>query len=115
MFKVFNLLNGSLSRFTFVNVSTNVKQYNAFYNSITKMMFICFEVRCDKISTAQTMVIFNDNAHTPDAEYEFPVSAWDITGTQRLSYGYTSGKDIRIYTPPCSGFCAYGMLFYHCQ
>ena len=108
-------INNSLEKFTFVNVSSYVYAYNAFYNSITKMMFICFEVSIENVTTAQEVVIFNDHVHTPDANYKFPLSAWDGTGTQKLSYGYTSGKDIKIYVPPCSNFNAYGMLFYHCQ
>lgn len=80
------------------------------------MMFISFEVNYGNVATEQSITIFNDHAHTPDTNYSFPVSAWDsLTGTQVLSYGYASGKDIRIYAPPCSDFNAYGILFYHCQ
>ena len=80
------------------------------------MMFICFEVSITNVTTSQEIVIFNDHVHTPDARYNFPVTAWDGgTGMQKLSYGYTNGKDIKIYTPQCSNFTAYGILFYHCQ
>ena len=93
-----------------------MKNYTAFYNSITKMMFVSFNVNLGHRATASTVAILNDHAHTIDGNaYMFPVSAWDgATGNIVLSYGYISGQDIKIYVPPCSDFNAYGMLFYHC-
>ena len=110
------VLNNSLTQFTFVNVVSGMRNYTAFYNSITKMMFVSFNVQLGNRATASEVAILNDHAHTIDGNaYMFPVSAWDgVTGNIVLSYGYISGQDIKIYVPPCGIFSAYGMLFYHC-
>lgn len=94
-----------------------MQNYTAFYNTITKMMFICFYVNLGNRVTADSIAVLNDHAHIIDGNaYVFPLSAWDAaTGKAVLSYGYISGQDIRIYVPPCSEFIAYGMLFYHCK
>ena len=113
---MFFLINNSLTQFTFVNVVSGMRNYTAFYNSITKMMFVSFDVQLGNRATASEVAILNDHAHTIDGNaYMFPVSAWNgATGNIVLSYGYISGQDIKIYVPPCNIFSAYGMLFYHC-
>lgn len=115
--KSISAINNSLTQFTFVNVISGMKNYTAFYNSITKMMFVCFNISLGHRATASTVAILNDHAHTIDGNaYMFPVSAWNgATGNIVLSYGYISGQDINIYVPVCSDFNAYGMLFYHCK
>lgn len=115
--KSISALNNSLTQFTFVNVVSGMRNYTAFYNSITKMMFVSFNVQLGNRTTASAVAILNDHAHTIDSNaYMFPVSAWDsATGNIVLSYGYISGQDINIYVPPCNSFSAYGMLFYHCK
>ena len=115
--KSISAINNSLTQFTFVNVISGMKNYTAFYNSITKMMFVCFDISLGHRATASTVAILNDHAHTIDGNaYMFPVSAWNgATGNIVLSYGYISGQDINIYVPVCSDFNAYGMLFYHCK
>ena len=117
MDKSISALNNSLTQFTFVNVVSGMKNDTAFYNSITKMMFVSFNVQLGNRTTASAVAILNDHAHTIDSNaYMFPVSAWDsATGNIVLSYGYISGQDINIYVPPCNSFSAYGMLFYHCK
>ena len=114
---MFFLINNSLTQFTFVNVVSGMRNYTAFYNSITKMMFVSFDVQLGNRATASEVAILNDHAHTIDGNaYMFPVSAWDgVTGNIVLSYGYISGQDIKIYVPPCGDFSAYGILFYHCK
>lgn len=116
MDKSISAINDSLTQFTFVNVVSGMRNYTAFYNSITKMMFVSFNVQLGNRATASEVAILNDHAHTIDGNaYMFPVSAWDgVTGNIVLSYGYISGQDIKIYVPPCGIFSAYGMLFYHC-
>lgn len=117
MDKSISAIKSSLTQFTFVNIVSGMRNYTAFYNSITKMMFVSFNVNLGHRATASTVAILNDHAHTIDGNaYMFPVSAWDgATGNIVLSYGYISGQDIKIYVPPCSDFNAYGMLFYHCK
>ena len=117
MDKSISAINNSLTQFTFVNVVSGMRNYTAFYNSITKMMFVSFDVQLGNRATASEVAILNDHAHTIDGNaYMFPVSAWDgVTGNIVLSYGYISGQDIKIYVPPCGDFSAYGILFYHCK
>lgn len=117
MDKSISAINNSLTQFTFVNVVSGMRNYTAFYNSITKMMFVSFNVQLGNRATASEVAILNDHAHTIDGNaYMFPVSAWDgVTGNIVLSYGYISGQDIKIYVPPCGDFSAYGILFYHCK
>ena len=114
--KSISAINNSLTQFAFINVVSGMRNYTAFYNSITKMMFVSFDVQLGNRATASEVAILNDHAHTIDGNaYMFPVSAWDgATGNIVLSYGYISGQDIKIYVPPCNIFSAYGMLFYHC-
>lgn len=110
-------LNNALTPFTFTNVASGTQNIMAFYNSITKMMFVSFNYNIARVNEPTSLVILNDNAHTIDTDkYRFPVSAWDgTTGNIVLSYGYVSGQNICIYAPPCNEFNAYAAFFYHCK
>lgn len=110
-------LNNALTPFTFTNVASGTQNIMAFYNSITKMMFVSFDYNIARVNEPTSLVILNDNAHTIDTDkYRFPVSAWDgTTGNIVLSYGYVSGQNICIYAPPCNEFNAYAAFFYHCK
>jgi|GEM_PF-2981896 hypothetical protein len=110
-------LNNALTPFTFTNVASGTQNIMAFYNSITKMMFVSFNYNIARVNEPTSLAILNDNAHTIDTDkYRFPVSAWDgTTGNIVLSYGYVSGQDICIYAPPCNEFNAYAAFFYHCK
>jgi hypothetical protein len=110
-------LNNALKPFTFTNVASGTQNVIAFYNSITKMMFVSFNYNIARVNTATSLTILNDHAHTIDSDrYRFPVSAWDgTTGNIVLSYGYVSGQNICIYAPPCNEFNAYAAFFYHCK
>lgn len=110
-------LNNALTPFTFTNVASGTQSIMAFYNSITKMMFVSFNYNIARVNEPTSLVILNDNAHTIDTDkYRFPVSAWDgTTGNIVLSYGYVSGQNICIYAPPCNEFNAYAAFFYHCK
>ena len=101
VYLIFSLLNNSLTQFAFINVVSGMRNYTAFYNSITKMMFVSFDVQLGNRATASGVAILNDHAHTIDGNaYMFPASAWDgVTGNIVLSYGYISGQDIKIYVP----------------
>ena len=89
-------LNNALTPFTFTNVASGTQNIMAFYNSITKMMFVSFNYNIARVNEPTSLVILNDNAHTIDTDkYRFPVSAWDgTTGNIVLSYGYVSGQNI---------------------
>ena len=110
-------LNNALTPFKFTNVASGTQNIMAFYNSITKMMFVSFNYNIARVNEPTSLVILNDNAHTIDTDkYRFPVSAWDgTTGNIVLSYGYVSGQNICIYAPPCNEFNAYAAFFYHCK
>ena len=110
-------LNNALTPFKFTNVASGTQNIMAFYNSITKMMFVSFNYSIARVNEPTSLVILNDNAHTIDTDkYRFPVSAWDgTTGNIVLSYGYVSGQNICIYAPPCNEFNAYAAFFYHCK
>lgn len=110
-------LNNALTPFKFTNVASGTRNIMAFYNSITKMMFVSFNYSIARVNEPTSLVILNDNAHTIDTDkYRFPVSAWDgTTGNIVLSYGYVSGQNICIYAPPCNEFNAYAAFFYHCK
>lgn len=110
-------LNNALTPFKFTNVASGTQNIMAFYNSITKMMFVSFNYNIARVNEPTSLVILNDNAHTIDTnKYRFPVSAWDgTTGNIVLSYGYVSGQNICIYAPPCNEFNAYAAFFYHCK
>ena len=110
-------LNNALTPFKFINVASGTQNIMAFYNSITKMMFVSFNYNIARVNEPTSLVILNDNAHTIDTDkYRFPVSAWDgTTGNIVLSYGYVSGQNICIYAPPCNEFNAYAAFFYHCK
>lgn len=110
-------LNNALTPFKFTNVASGTQNIMAFYNSITKMMFVSFNYNIARVNEPTSLVILNDNAHTIDTDkYRFPVSAWDgTTGNIVLSYGYVSGQNICIYAPPCNDFNAYAAFFYHCK
>lgn len=115
--KSISALNNALTPFTFTNVASGTQNVIAFYNSITKMMFVSFNYNIARVNEPTSLVILNDNAHTIDTDkYRFPVSAWDgTTGNIVLSYGYVSGQNICIYAPPCNEFNAYAAFFYHCK
>lgn len=117
MDKSISAINNSLTQFTFVNVASGTQNIIAFYNSITKMMFVSFNYNIARVNEPTSLVILNDHAHTIDTDkYRFPVSAWDgTTGNIVLSYGYVSGQNICIYAPPCNEFNAYAAFFYHCK
>ena len=110
-------LNNALTPFKFTNVASGTQNIMAFYNSITKMMFVSFNYNIARVNEPTSLVILNDNAHTIDTDkYRFPVSAWDgTTGNIVLSYGYVSGQNICIYAPSCNEFNAYAAFFYHCK
>lgn len=110
-------LNNALTPFKFTNVASGTQNIMAFYNSITKMMFVSFNYNIARVNEPTSLVILNDNAHTIDTDkYRFPVSAWDgTTGNIVLSYGYVSGQNICIYAPPYNEFNAYAAFFYHCK
>lgn len=110
-------LNNALKPFTFTNVASGTQNIIAFYNSITKMMFVSFNYNIARVNAATSLTILNDHAHTIDSDgYRFPVSAWDgTTGGIVLSYGYISGQNICIYAPQCNEFNAYAAFFYHCK
>lgn len=110
-------LNNALTPFKFTNVASGTQNIMAFYNSITKMMFVSFNYNIARVNEPTSLVILNDNAHTIDTDkYRFPVSAWDgTTGNIVLSYGYVSGQNICIYAPPCNEFNAFAAFFYHCK
>lgn len=110
-------LNNALKPFTFTNVASGTQNIIAFYNSITKMMFVSFNYNIARVNAETSLTILNDHAHTIDTDkYKFPVSAWDgTTGNIVLSYGYVSGQNICIYAPPCNEFNAYAAFFYHCK
>lgn len=115
--KSISALNNALTPFTFTNVASGTQNVIAFYNSITKMMFVSFNYNKSRVDTASSIVVLNDHVHTIDTDkYRFPVSAWNgTTGNIVLSYGYISGQNICIYAPPCNEFNAYAAFFYHCK
>ena len=115
--KSISALNNALTPFTFTNVASGTQNVIAFYNSITKMMFVSFNYNKSRVDTASSIVVLNDHVHTIDTDkYRFLVSAWNgTTGNIVLSYGYISGQNICIYAPPCNEFNAYAAFFYHCK
>lgn len=118
VYLIFCLLNNSLTQFTFVNVASEIKGLNAFYDKKDKMMFVSFYYQHSGLSSSEaTLVVLNDSSHVPDGVQYFSLSSWDaVTGNPCLSYGWISlNGNINIYCPKGVHLSGYANFFYHCK